>query len=97
MGKAERLDVQGGYRVKNLTLKKLNNFVKERDAALLSLDRGKILAYCRKYQVHIPSNEKVFWAAIHKAKIALKSFPESEKEISRKWLSENRFKEGMGQ
>ena len=70
------------------------DFVRDRDAALLSLDREKILAYFRKYHVRIPQNEKVLWASIHKARLSiLCGIPESEKEKSRQWLRENGFKD----
>lgn len=35
-------------------------FIKERDEALLSLDRDKIEAYLRKYQIPIPQDDEVF-------------------------------------
>lgn len=67
-------------------------FVQERNSALLSLDREKILAYCKKYEVNIPGDGDVFWAAVHKARMGIKGFPEAEKQISRQWLNEHGFK-----
>lgn len=58
-------------------------FVQERNAALLSLDEEQIRAYCRKYQVNISGNGKMFWAAVHKARMGIRGFPEAEKQISR--------------
>lgn len=73
----------------------LNNFVKERNEALLSLDRDKILAYMKKYQVSTPTDDnEVFWASIHKAILVI-SAPEDKKEQSRKWLREHGFKESF--
>lgn len=69
-----------------------SEFVQERNAALLSLNKEKILAYCRKYQVRLPGDGKVFWAAVHKARMGIKGFPEAEKQISRQWLNEHGFK-----
>ena len=37
-----------------------STFVKDRDAALLSLDENKIRAFCRKYNVQISDNPLVF-------------------------------------
>lgn len=58
----------------------------ERNEALLSMDKEKILAYCSKYHVPIPDNEIVFWAGIHKAITAMRSAPEEQKQKSREWL-----------
>lgn len=69
-----------------------SKFVRERNAALISLDEEQIRAYCRKYQVNISGNGKMFWAAVHKARMGIRGFPESEKQISREWLNKNGFK-----
>ncbi len=61
-------------------------FTTERDAALLSLDRGKITAYCRKYSIPVPKNEENFWRGVHKAIANLESAPPERKEASRQWL-----------
>lgn len=71
----------------------LTNFIRERNEALISLDREKILIYCRKYGVRLSTkNEKIFWASVHKARLAVGEISETEKEISRKWLRANGFK-----
>lgn len=67
-------------------------FVQERNSALLSLNREKILAYCHKYGVNIPGDGKAFWAAVYKARMGIKGFPEAEKQISRDWLNVHGFK-----
>ena len=67
-------------------------FVQERNSALLSLDKEKILAYCRKYGVNISGDGDAFWAAVHKARMGIRGFPEAEKQISRDWLNEHGFK-----
>ena len=47
----------------------MSNFVKDRDEALLSLDKDKIFAYLKKYGIfEYPVNEEVFWAGMHKAR-----------------------------
>ena len=61
-------------------------FVRERDEVLLSLDKEKIVSFCRKYVIYYPHSEVEFWKSVHKARVSLKGFPESEKETSRKWL-----------
>lgn len=72
-------------------------FVRERDAALRSLDKTKLTAYMDKYGVDWrPMNETVFWAAVHKARLSARSFTAEEKMVSAKWLAEHRFKaEGL--
>lgn len=66
-------------------------FFDDRDAALLSLDKEKILAYCKKWHAHFPETELVFWASAHEARLII-DIPAEEKEKSRKWLSEHGFK-----
>lgn len=38
----------------------IQQFLKERDEAMFSLDKRKILAYCQKYQVPLPKSELAF-------------------------------------
>ena len=73
----------------------MENYVKERDEAFRSLDKNKIIAYCKKYEVKIPKDERAFWGGVHKARLASLGMTEEEKEISRKWLKENGFQEGV--
>ena len=70
-------------------------FVRERDGALLSLDKERIISFCRKYGIYHPHTEMPFWESVHKARTALKSIPEPEKEISRKWLLNHGFRAGI--
>lgn len=67
-------------------------FVQERDEALLSLNKEKIVLFCRKYEIYQPHNEMEFWKSVHKARVALKGIPEPEKEISREWLLQHGVK-----
>ena len=79
----------------------MNNFIKERNEALLSLDKKKIIAYMKKYGISIPQNEKIFWAGVHKAicslyfvnknKITLEQYTKSAN-----WLKDNGFGIGIG-
>lgn len=41
----------------------INQFKRERDEALLSLDKEKILRFCEKYQVPMPHNDFHFGLA----------------------------------
>lgn len=69
----------------------MRKFVKERDAALLSLDKEKIQRYCKKYSVHIPQDERLFWAGVHKAILHINSATDEQKLNSTLWLLENGF------
>lgn len=72
-------------------------FVRERDAALRSLDKKKLTAYMDKYGIDWkPMNDLVFWAAVHKARLSVRSFTAEEKRVSAKWLEEHYFRaEGL--
>jgi hypothetical protein len=70
----------------------MSNFVKERDEAILSLDKDKIISYMKKYDIPINSNDLVFWASMHKAIMVMRSASKEQKENSSKWLKANGFK-----
>ena len=70
-------------------------FVRDRDKALLSLDKEKIIAYCNKYGVPIPDKEIVFWAGVHKGIVAMNASTAEQKFNSAMWLIENGFKPGI--
>jgi len=68
--------------------------LRERDAALLSLDKDIIVRYFKKYEIpYDKSDDTVFWAAVHKARLQLDKMPEEAKVASRQWLNENGFKD----
>lgn len=71
----------------------MKEFVKERDEALLSLNKQKILAYMKKYHINYkPNSETVFWAGIHKAIIGINSATAEQKQKSHDWLISHGFK-----
>lgn len=41
-------------------------FIKEREETFASMNKEKIIAYCKKYRISIPEKEDVFWAGVHK-------------------------------
>ena len=75
----------------------MNDFIKERNEALLSLDKEKIIAYSKKHNIDLPKDEKVFWAGVHKAICNLYLYSTNDEisleqyERSYTWLSENGF------
>lgn len=70
----------------------LQEFIRDRDRALRSLDKKQILAYMKKYGLKWqPGNDIVFWAAIHKARLSINTFTDEEKAFSVRWLIEHGF------
>ena len=68
-----------------------DEFLTDRNEALLSLDKKKILAYYKKWDVDISKMPKddvdfLFWVSIHKARTALKTLPMEARIYSKKWL-----------
>ena len=75
----------------------LKKYVKERDKALLSLDKEKIVKFMKKHcpDAEIPENETVFWAGVHKSITALNSATMEQKLDSMVWLIQHGFKPGI--
>ena len=71
---------------------RIRKYAELRDEALISLDKEKLIKVFQTYGVPIPTDEMVFWAGIHKARLHIKNIPEELKEESKKWLLKN----GMG-
>src|SRR5262245_9950806 len=74
-------------------MKSIAEFVKERDAALLTLNRDVILAMYQKwaddddYNRMFNARDEVFWASVHKARTAATSLPLEARHASKTWLS----------
>lgn len=68
-------------------------FVKERDAILLSLDVDRMIAFHEKHNPGIgaPSNRNVCLISMHKARTAAKTLPMEARRLSRDWLTERGF------
>ena len=71
-------------------------FVKDRDAALLSLDENKIRAFCRKYNIRTSDNPLVFWASVYKSILVMKNSPADIREKAGAWLDSHGFHRGIG-
>jgi hypothetical protein len=65
---------------------KHKQFLRDRREALLSMDKNKILDYCRKYGVPIPADENVLWVGIHKARCEALDISQEERQKSADWL-----------
>lgn len=66
----------------------MQQFLKDRNDALLSMDKEKITAYLRKYGSPVAQSEEIFWAGVHKARTACLQLPTEERRKSKEWLAE---------
>lgn len=65
----------------------MRSFRRDRNEALLSMDRATILKYMAKYgETWEPSCDEVFLRSIHKARTACRDLPIAERRKSKKWL-----------
>lgn len=73
--------------------KLLEEFKKDRNEALLSMDETKIRAFLAKYSGDLPppKDPEVFWAAVHKAITGCKELPMEHRSKSKKWLTEHNY------
>jgi hypothetical protein len=64
----------------------LDQFLKDRNEALLSLEEKKIRSHLRKYGQEPPEDQNVFWYGIHKAITACTALPKDFRQKSKAWL-----------
>lgn len=69
----------------------MNKYAKERNRAFLSLDEKKIRAFCKKWGLAIPQNERAFWAGVHKVIYHTTAATAEQKANSAAWLREHGF------
>lgn len=76
-------------------------FLSERRAALLSMDRDKVLAYMRRWQASaeelgiiavLESDDDLFWKSLHFARAACPELPKADRDSSRRWLKHHDLK-----
>lgn len=71
----------------------LEEFVKERNEALFSLDRNKIEAYMKKYgqaeNEEVP--DELFWASVYKAICGINNAPDELVSKALMWLHKNGY------
>lgn len=72
----------------------IKQFVADRDAAFLSMDKATLLAFSNKWgaDLHNAPNEETFWAAIHMARTGAKSLPMDARITSKRWLTERNLR-----
>jgi hypothetical protein len=64
----------------------LQMFVIERREALLSMDEGRIRRFCKKYRVHCPRNDRIFWGGVYKAICNMEDVAPRIKDVAREGL-----------
>lgn len=70
----------------------LENFKRERNEALLSLDANRIRAMVRKWNgTEMPADPKVFWGAVHKAITGILGLPLDFRLKSKAWLTAHKL------
>lgn len=67
----------------------IDKFVNERNAALLSMDKTKIMRFAKNYGLKIPTDDETFWKGVHKAICNVTSFPWDVRQKSAYWLLEH--------
>ncbi len=73
----------------------LEQYVKERDKALLSFDVKKMKKLCSKWEIVMPDNDVVLYAGMMKAICELKKATPEQKAMAQEWLIKNKFKVGF--
>lgn len=71
--------------------KEAKQYAKERNRAFLSLDEGKIRAFCRKWNVPMPENKTAFWCGVHKVICHTTAATPEQRLNSMSWLLEHGF------
>lgn len=74
----------------------MEDFIKDRNEAFVSMDKEKIIAYCKKYNVTLPEDNETFWAGVHKTICNLYLLQDSPITIeqynkSYDWLAEHGY------
>jgi hypothetical protein len=79
-------------------MSQIKAFVRDRDAALRSLNEAAFDKFAREWSVPQPAQWKrgAKLAAMHKARLQIISFTPEEKALSRAWLASNGFSEQIG-
>ena len=70
---------------------RLQQFLRDRIDALLSMDEDKIRAFHTKYNPGglLPLHPEAFWRAVHKAITAIPTIPMNKRVESKRWLIEH--------
>lgn len=69
----------------------MKELAREQKRVLLSDNKEEILAFAKKNNIAVSSDDRIFWASMHKARLVINGIPEDKKEESRQWLIKNGF------
>lgn len=69
----------------------IHEYVKRRDAALLSLDKEKLVELFGLAGVEMPESDRDFWGGVHIARLQVRHFSDEVKAESLGWLHANGF------
>lgn len=67
-------------------MRDIQQWVKERNEALFSLDRARIEAFFGNDELDVPTDDIVFWAGVYKAICAITSAPPELTRKAKTWL-----------
>lgn len=78
-------------------MESMRRMLKERNAALFSLDRRRIEKYMAKYGDPIPKNisDTIFWGSVYKAICSIDNAPEELVTKARMWLLTHNMSGGI--
>jgi hypothetical protein len=71
------------------TYEMIEDFVKDRNEAFLSMDEQKIKKFLSEYSIEIPNDPEEFWLVVHKTICLITDAPEDLKAQSAAWLYEH--------
>lgn len=78
-------------------MKNIQDFVKERNDALLSMNEDKIRRCARKYGIRTPINQTAFWGGVYKAICNVPDAPKDVRWIAEKWLRKHGMSVEIGE
>ncbi len=67
----------------------IKEFKKDRDEALLSLNKDTLDLFFKKYGIKMSSEPEVYWRAVHKAITSCLSLDIEFRRKSKQWLNEH--------
>ena len=69
----------------------MDDFKRDREEALLSLDPAKLRAYAAKYGAECPQDDETLIISAHKAITVCRDLPMDRRRASKAWLNQRRF------
>lgn len=83
-------------RERNEQRKQAATYARERDEALLSMDKPTICTMWLKYKIAVApavlTSDALFWYTVHKLRTEIRTLPLDERRKSKKWLEDNKLR-----